>query len=359
MIAPHDPRVPIALAMIQFRTGSGMVRPQVQQAAMDALDQDPLADEPFFLAGVAALVAGDEAKAQQLLREAQRRNPRSRYPRLILLDRYLRTNRIDEATVEMGVLGNLISGASGLLVPELGRLAQARETGPALERALRKNPELRDDLLEYLVRSGADLNLILRLSHNVPAPRSRNASRPWRAMLIESLVARGQTERAYTLWRTFSAPRAPARKVGVYDSELHGLPGLPPFNWYFPETAAGAVERSPTGLQVEFYGRDPAELASQLLMLPSGRFRLSFIAEGAADGESSRISWKLQCLASKAELGELPLSKVGYSPRRYVGEFIVPAQGCPAQSLKLVGVPAEFTKPQHATIRGIQLTVVR
>ena len=118
---------------------------------------------------------------------------------------------------------------------------------------------------------------------------------------------------------------------------MRGQPGMAPFNWYFPATTSGVAERSPTGLQVEFYGRDTAELAGQLLTLAPGRYRLSVIAEGAADGEGSKLSWTLECLQSKARLGELVLTKVSYSPRRLGGEFTVPAQGCPAQWLRLIG----------------------
>jgi hypothetical protein len=140
---------------------------------------------------------------------------------------------------------------------------------------------------------------------------------------------------------------------------MRGLPGMAPFNWSFPATAAGAADRSPSGLQVEYYGRDGAELTSQLLMLPPGRFRLSFIAEGAADGASSKLSWTLTCHQSKAALAEIALKNVDYSPKRIAADIVVPPQGCSAQWLKLVGAPAEFAKPQSATIRNLQLSPAR
>jgi hypothetical protein len=359
LIAPSDPRVSLTLAMREFQATGGRVRPQTRQAAIDALRHAPLADEPYFLAGMAALVDGDEAKAEQLLVEARRRNPRSRFARLILLDRYLRTGKIDKATGEMTALGNLIPDAGQILTGELARLAQAPATARALVQALRRNPAPRDDLLEYLAGAGSDPNLILSIAREVPAPRATPGGSAWQAKLVTKLVERGQVDRAYQLWRTFSSPRAPARKDGLYDAEMRGLPGMAPFNWYFPTTSAGAAERSPTGLQVEFYGRDDAELAGQLLILAPGRYRLSVIAEGTADGESSKISWKVECLQSKASLGELVLSKVNYSPRRLGGEFTVPAQGCSAQWLRLIGTSSEFTKAQNATLRSLTLAAVR
>ena len=358
-IAPRDPRVPMTLAMLEFQAAGGTVRPQARQAAIEAFARAPLSEEPFFLKGMAALVAGQEAEAERLLIETRRRNPRSRFARLILLDRYLRAGKIDEATNEMTALGNLIPNAGALLLAELGRLARDPVTSRTLERALQRNPAPRDSLLEYLATSGADPDLILRLARKIPPPpQAANAPSPaaaWQAKLVGALVERGDIGRAYQLWRSFSAPGAPERKTGLYDPDLRGLPGTAPFNWFFPGTAAGAADRSANGLQIEYYGRDSAELVAQLLMLPPGRHRLSFVAEGAADGESSKLGWQLICLQSKAQVGELVLRKVDYSPRRLAGIFTVPTKGCSAQWLKLVGAPAEFAKPQSATIRGLRL----
>ncbi len=359
VVAPDDPRLAMSMAMLEFRATGGRVRPKVREAAMNALRRAPLADEPFFLAGITALIDHDEASADRLLTEARRRNPRSRYVRLLLLDRYLRSGKVVDATAEMNAIGNLIPNSTQILTAELARLVQTPATGPALIRALKRNPEPRDPLLEYLAGSGASPDLILRIAREVPAPPQAQPGAPaWQAKLISSLVDRGQVDRAYQLWRTFSNPRAPARKEGLFDPNFRGLPGLPPFNWYYPDTSAGAAERSASGLQIDYYGRDDAELAGQLLMLAPGRYRLSFVAEGGADGESSRLSWKVECLQSKASLGEFILRKLTYAPRRLVGEFTVPAQACSGQRLRLLGTSGEFAKAQNATIRDFGLTRV-
>jgi hypothetical protein len=359
VVSPRDPRVPIRMAMIEFQAAGGRVRPQTRQAVTDALVRAPLADEPIFLAAMDSLIDGDEAKADRLLGEARRRNPRLRYTRLILLDRYLRTGKIDKATGEMTALTNLIPNAGKVLTGELARLVQAPATTGALIQALRRNPAPRDSLLEHLADSGSDPNLILRIARQVPAPIGSTPGNPaWQSKLVNSLVAKGKIDGAYQLWRSFSSPRAPVKKMGIYDPEMRGLPGMGPFNWHFPATSEGAAERTASGLQVEFYGRDNAELAGQLLTLPPGRYRLSVIADGAADGESSKLSWKVECLQSKALIGELLLTKVTYSPRRFGGEFAVPPQGCSAQWLRLVGTSSEFAKAQNVTLRGVTLAAL-
>lgn len=356
VVAPDNPRVAFELAMLEFTAAGGAIRPETRERALKAMASAPLAYEPFFIAAVDALTRRDEANAQKLLLEARHRNPRSRYARLLLLDGYLRAGKVDDATIEMGALLNLIPEAGGVLTGELARLARTPATEAPLTQALKRHPGPRNHVLENLAQSGADPDLILRIARAVPPPPGGQAGGEWQVKLIASLVARGEVDRAYGMWREFSSPRAPTRATGLYDPDMRGLPGLAPFNWTFPTSAAGAADRSPTGLQVEYYGRDGGDLASQLLMLAPGRYRLAFVAEGSADGAGSRLAWTVTCLQSKEGVAEIALRNVDSSPRRIAGEFAIPAQGCSAQWLKLVGTPSEFAKGQSATIRNLQLS---
>jgi hypothetical protein len=119
------------------------------------------------------------------------------------------------------------------------------------------------------------------------------------------------------------------------------------------------AERTPARtLQIDYYGRDDAELASQLLMLPPGRYRLAIRAEGDAEGEGSVLSWQVQCHPAKTALAALPLRKLAYKPRVIAVQFVVPASNCGAQWLKLVGDAGEFPKAQNATITALQIEAV-
>ena len=309
-----------------------------------------------MIAAVDALVRKDRQRAEQLLLAARLRNPRSDFARLLLLDTYLQRNQIIEATEEMWALSAIAPRAGDVLIGELVRLAQAPATTAALEKALQRNPQFRDRLLEQLATKKADPNLILRLAKNIPAPAGGAGPAPWQGQLVTSLAEQGQLARAYQLWRTFSAPHAPEKKSGLYDGQFQGLPGSAPFGWHFPASTGGIAERTPArALQVGYYGRDPAELANQLLMLPPGAHRLSVRAEGDAEGEDSKLSWKVQCQPSKAEIADLTLRKLTYAPRVMIVNFTVPASGCSAQWLRLIGSPGEYPKAQNATISAVTI----
>ena len=57
----------------------------------------------------------------------------------------------------------------------------------------------------------------------------------------------------------------------------------------------------------------------------------------------------------KAGLVELPLGNVTYSPQDFSRNFVVPAGGCPAQTIELVGVAGEYPAQQTARITGLTL----
>ena len=357
VVAPDHPRVKLAMATAEFRLRAGSVSEPTRRAALESLSQAPLADEPFLLAGVHALATGDDRKGIALLTEARTRNPRARTPRLLLLDRYLRAKRTREAGTEIVVLGRLISRAAQVLVPELARMASDPRTGPALMDVLKRDPVMRQSVLAHLASSGADADLILRVAQ---ATRGGGRGPPptWQPLLLAKLVEKGEIARAYSLWRRFFAIPSSTPEGGLYDGRFQGMPGSPPFNWQLVAASPGVAERSgKAGLDVQYYGRDRVDLASQLLLLRPGRYRLLFRAEGDALGEAggSHLAWTIGCHGADTRLLEARLTKITYTPRVVAAGFTVPPSGCSAQWLRLIGSPGEFPKAQNVTLTALEI----
>ena len=101
------------------------------------------------------------------------------------------------------------------------------------------------------------------------------------------------------------------------------------------------------GLHVLFYGREEAVLASQLLLLKPGRYRLRYDVRGAPPGEAP-LSWAVNCLPANSRLAEAPL--VSGSELA----FAVPA-GCRAQELQLRGAIADVPANLDLTIGQLEL----
>ncbi len=356
-VAPDNPQVATRLAMLEMGQNGGAVASATEAAVYKAFARAPLGEEAFVLAGLRALVESDQDKAERLLEEARRRNPRSRLAHLLLLDRYLRSGNVDEAASSMLVLGTLIPDANRVLVGEMVRFAENPRTSAALQQTLRSNPEAQGALLQHLAAKGSDLNLIMRIAGDTKRPPGTPAP-AWQETLVRSLVDRGDVQRAYGLWANFSGIDASSRKAGLYDGRFEKMPGLAPFNWELPGTNIGAAEMTGApALDVEYYGRGEGELARQLLILAPGSYRLSFRAEGDARGEQSTLRWRVACYKSNTRLLDLPLKDVSLPPREISANFTVPS-GCSSQWLRLEGVTSEFAKQQNATIRDLKIEKV-
>jgi hypothetical protein len=352
---PSHPQVRLRLAMMEFDARQGRLSPTLRARAYQALRGAALADEPFYLAAVDALSKGNEEEGERLLLESRRRDPRSRSARLILLDRYLRTNRVPEAGVEIAALNRLMPRAGEVLIPQLALMVREPRTGASLVKVLANEPELQQAVLEKLAASGADPALILRVAASSRATAGTSAGLPWQRALLDKLIDQNDLGRAHSLWRSFAGLPAGGADKGVYDGDFRGAPGAPPFNWRLTSAEAGVADRVKTpALQVDFYGRADIVLASQLLLLKPGRYRLQFRAEGDAKGEGSQLVWTIACTGSKAQLLSLPLRDVDYTPRGLSGEFTVPA-GCAGQWLRLSGTAGEFPKGQSATIAQLRI----
>ncbi|MDT9599700.1 tetratricopeptide repeat protein [Sphingosinicella rhizophila] len=354
-VAPDDPRPVMEVAMQEFRRRNGTLSRVKSTRAINAISGAPLAEEPFLLAGLIARVNGDAARGERLLAEARRRNPRSRTARLVLLDGYLQSNQVAAASAEIRVLNALVPQVATVLVPELARMVRNPRTRPAMMRVLEGDAIMRQSVLEQLASSGADPDLILRIAQTDRASGSARAA-PWQGLLIQKLIDKGDVRRAHRLWQSFIGARETQDAKSVYDGSFKGLPGAAPFNWKLTQGTAGVAEPARSGgLEVAFYGRLPTELASQMLMLRPGRYRLQFRVEGSAKGEGSRLVWVVACHKAKSPLLELPLKNISYATRRIVADFNVPASGCPAQWLRLSGINGEFATAQNVTIGEVEI----
>lgn len=350
-LSPNEPQAALGLALQQMDVGTGAVPEGPRRAAMDALARAPLAEEPFLFAGAAAISAGRVAEGETLLAEARRRNPRLRTTRLFLLDRYLRTDRIDQAGLELTALRRLVPGVAEALAPQLAMMIRDERSGASLVRVLGRDPGLQQAVLSSLATTGADPDLILRIARSAPASAPTPRGLPWQRQLLGNLIERGDLARALALWRSFAGlPAGPAEKA-VHDGRFQHLPGADPFNWALYSGAAGISERTRApALDVQFFGRETVDLASQLLVLRPGRYRLRYRVEGSAKGDDSRIAWRVFCRGNPGQpLIDLPLRDIAAAPRTIAGEFTVPG-GCAGQWLRLSGIAGEFPSTQTATI---------
>jgi DNA-binding transcriptional regulator YbjK len=192
-IVPDDPRVALGLARMEFRLKQGEGDPAVMRRATEALAEVPLASEPFFFAGLAALSARDEAKGQQLVLEARRRAPRDSVARIVALDGLLRARRVAEAVAEIAVISQLLPESTQVLIPELAKFARNPGTRATLAEVLRKNPRMQNQMLEHLAGNGTDPETVLAIA---PPIAPGQEAPEWQRRLLQGVVDKGDMSRA-------------------------------------------------------------------------------------------------------------------------------------------------------------------
>lgn len=350
-LAPHSPTTLASMAMTEVgqaaATGGDPGRQtlgRLQQLASLA----PLRPEPFLVQAALAERAADYRKAVELLDEARWRDPRSPAARYLIADVSLRQGRVLEGLREMAVLSRLLPGTSVQLVPALSEYAHTPGAEKNLAAILAENRQLRNPLFDALAADPDNANLILALAGNSLDSRVADTRR-WQSRLLSSLVARGDFDAAYALWRKFARlPEGP--RPLLFNGDFRDVAAPPPFNWDFSGAKAGMTEAENRRLRILYYGRESAVLASQLLLLRPGTYR--FVAPVSGQVAPQSLVWTLRCLGG----GQLMTSWLG-APAGSGETFTVPVSGCAGQELELSGHAQEA--PQDSDVHIGPVTIER
>ncbi len=353
-IAPNSPEVIMRLATLEFQGSHGLSEESFRRV-MAAAPLAPLAPEPPLFHGLRLLSLGRDREAARFLGEAARRDPRSRIVRLVLLDLYLRSGQPGPAAGEIRVLLRLVPGSGRVLVPELARLARDPRTGGALAGALQGDP-LMDRVLEHLVQQHANPALVLSLAGRSGSLMRGDDTSLWRRRLLTALVIRGEFERARSIWRRFNRIPEGGAPALLYDPRFENLPGGPPFDWELNATTNGYSGFAPgPSLEVEYYGRENADLASQLLTLSPGTYRLAFQVRRDGEATGGQLAWRVACHGSNSPLLDLRLAEIAEAPRAQGASFTVPPANCNAQWIRLVGIAGEVPGDLSVSISRLSL----
>jgi hypothetical protein len=159
-----------------------------------------------------------------------------------------------------------------------------------------------------------------------------------RAIYLARLVQVGKGAAAYTYWlrdQRWVGATTPLSWDGGFEHVLPPGALAAPFEWQMsPEgVSVASIVSSPRGGQR--YSVSPGHdfngnLLSQTVVLSPGRYRLTARIQG--DAKSAGLNWMIRCFPEQKEL-ELDSGRGG--PEFGSGTFIVPPEGCTAQSLAI------------------------
>jgi len=342
------PASEIGLAMTEIARSSRARQPIPQWAFAkieDAAAKAPLAAEPFLVRGVQAQVTGDGAAAQRAFEAAQWRNPRSLPAAYFLADRYFRSGNVPGGLREVGALARLSPDGGTAAVPYLTQYAMSSANWPALRSLFATNPHVAQPVLIMLASDVKTVPAALALA----TPRE-TGNQPWLGAVVDTLIKAGDYSQARAAWVRMAGPGSRSDEL-LHDANFRDTSSPPPFNWQLTSSTVGLAERQRGALHVLFYGDEDGTLASQLILLPPGGYRLSLRLAGDP-ARAHALTWAVWC-----DKAPQPLASVTLDVAAARGwQFQVPA-GCQAQWLKLSGVSGAM--PQQVDISITALTLTR
>ncbi|PLK27151.1 hypothetical protein [Novosphingobium sp. TH158] len=315
-----------------------------------ALASAPLAYEPFFAvasAGFRGQGANGSAQDGKLLREATRRNPRSRESHAFLMRHALGAGNLKEAIDEIAVLNRLTSAVADRLMPAVGKAISSEKQVNEVIAALAPHPELFEPFLRGFSTSSKTPAISRYLVANLPKaaldqPKVRN-------LAVKELVRAQAFAEARAMWG------GSGKGGAVHSPDFSDTKAPPPFNWELETDSTGAAERQRGGgLSLAYYGREPGALASQLVTLAPGNYRAR-LAYRTTGGTPGALGFQLQCAGKDALLFDEPLKGDAGSEHVLLVNFMVPQQGCQGQVISLAGRLQESRDPQDALVRSLNI----
>jgi hypothetical protein len=199
-------------------------------------------------------------------------------------------------------------------------------------------------VLVELARSNTDPARLIEIIEAAQANGTLEIDHGLVGGITSAVVQSGQVEAAYDIWAALvgKQPRPLERLRDGAFTEL--LP--PPFGWELRSGRDGYAEFQSPGIAGEAYGRQRAELARQLLVLPSGNYQLAV----DADQENPLVEILVRCLAG-SEIVRMRLERQGIN----AVQFAVP-EGCTAQWLEVSARPNDPPTASSFRITSIAIT---
>lgn len=344
---------PGAMGRLRAATLDEKGRPPANIASLgrDALAVAPLSYEPFFAVAAAGFRTQTQSGSDRdaaLLREALQRNPRSREAKVFLLRYDVSHNRLAEAIDQIAGLQRLNGIATSDLLVRVGAAVRTEKQVDEAAAALAPHPELFEPFLRGFASLPKPAALSIRLVSQIP--RAALADPGVKAAAMRELVGAQAFAEARRIWAT----AAPSSEL-LHSPNFSDRTSPAPFNWDLAANSTGVAEYAQGGVSVDYFGREPGPLLSQLLTLQPGNYTAT-LAYRTTAGSPGALGLRLACAGQPIPLFEQPLSGRTGANQILKVSFAIPQQGCGGQFVSIGGRVQESRDPQQALVSRLEIT---
>ncbi len=357
-LPPENPAPTLKVLATAAQQPTIRMTEEMERSALDALNQLPLAFEPFFVAARAAEQKGDLRRAIALMEEVRRRRYSHPAARMQLMIYYTKAERFTEAMSEIDFVLRRSEEARPALLPELTKLIADPRGRAALATILAKDPVWKSDFYAAAGKRKLATADARDLYERIRKLKPNGDLLQERQLILETQAGSGDYVGARQTWLAALPQRERAANGLIFDGAFTGRRAPRPFGWTFRDVEAGRAEPGKDGqrtyLDVAYFGGQSVTLAEQMLALPPGRHSLRLVARSPNGISSGRLFWRLNCLPGGNQIGLLDMARAGADNRRFGADFTVPA-GCPGQSLSLIAEPGDVASPVNLEIERMEI----
>ncbi|MDB5703913.1 MAG: hypothetical protein JWN66_1029 [Sphingomonas bacterium] len=311
--------------------------PRADSGAIDrlvgaALKRDVTIPAAIELRALAAAGSGDGERADRLFHLSSTISRRSLPTRMWLIQQAVDRDDVAGALDNFDIALRTSADAPPRLFPILAGAAGDPVLVPAIARVLDRQPQWGPEFVFFAIKQGhaADVaNVVLGMRG-----RASLATDSLDQTLVGQLVAERRFDAARRVYTAF-AGRGPTGSLA--DPRFDDPSARFPFGWTFTDGADMSAARGAggggSGLSYRAGPGSAGTVASQLLMLPAGPYRLTTATAEDAPGGGARPYWTVTC----AEVGGsqlVLLDQPAAGNTAGAATLLVP-KGCPAQWLAL------------------------
>lgn len=323
---------------------------RAQALAERALRREPVNPVAARMLGVVAAFRRQDEPAQRAFNYAEALSKRDLATQLILIEREVARNDIPGALNHYHRALTTSRRSAETLLPILVHASADPNIARPLAAMIARRPSWWLAFAERLVAEGRSPRTLAFLLGALRLDVNHEGERPLLISGMMRLVNIGGYGEAYGLYRR-AVPGHGAAEALVRNGGFQSAEGLPPFDWSFTDGAEIAGFRQlrdaasgDYSLFVTTTSGLTGEVARQLLLLPAGRYRLSFIAGQLPADALSRPQVRVLC----ANATETPLAAARPDPAargRGVADFTVSSAQCTAQWLSISSGADEQNSP--------------